>query len=88
MENMMEFRQNHPDITAEEMAFIPAYMRFDIGVVASHILNLPHKQIRLEYKNPDFWKHDSLLIGSHSGGGLGEENSTGRSGQTGMELVS
>ncbi len=37
-------------------SFIPAYVQFDIGIVASHILNLPGKQIRLEYKNPDFWK--------------------------------
>src|SRR5579859_3887309 len=37
-------------------SLIPAYVQFDIGMVASHILNLPHKQIRLEYKNPDFWK--------------------------------
>src|SRR5579859_7961967 len=37
-------------------SLIPAYVQFDIGVVASHILNLPTKQIRLEYKNPDFWK--------------------------------
>ena len=31
-------------------------MQFDIGIVASHILGLPNKQIRLEYKNSDFWK--------------------------------
>src|SRR5579859_4773071 len=37
-------------------SLIPAYVQFDIGMVASYILNLPHKQIRLEYKNPDFWK--------------------------------
>src|SRR5579859_8100846 len=37
-------------------SLILAYMQFDIGVVASHILNLPTKQIRLEYKNLDFWK--------------------------------
>src|SRR5579859_4345362 len=37
-------------------SLIPAYVQFDIGVVASHILNLPTKQICLEYKNPDFWK--------------------------------
>src|SRR5579859_1818338 len=37
-------------------SLIPAYMQFDIGVVASHILNLPTKQIHLKYKNPDFWK--------------------------------
>jgi hypothetical protein len=37
-------------------SFIPACVEFDIGVVASHILNLPHKQVRLEYKNPEFWK--------------------------------
>jgi hypothetical protein len=37
-------------------SLIPAYVQFDIGIVASHILNLPNKQIRLEYKNPDFWK--------------------------------
>src|SRR5204862_5848331 len=36
--------------------FIPAYVQFDIGIVASHILGLPNKQIRLEYKNLDFWK--------------------------------
>src|SRR5579859_119092 len=37
-------------------SLILAYVQFDIGVVASHILNLPTTQIRLEYKNPDFWK--------------------------------
>ena len=37
-------------------SLIPAYVQFDIGMVASHILNLPTKQIHLEYKNPDFWK--------------------------------
>src|SRR5579859_8095463 len=37
-------------------SLMPAYVQFDIGMVASHILNLPHKQICLEYKNPDFWK--------------------------------
>src|SRR5579859_6654750 len=37
-------------------SLIPTYVQFDIGIVASHILNLPNKQIRLEYKNPDFWK--------------------------------
>src|SRR5579859_1079247 len=37
-------------------SLIPAYVQFDIVMVASHILNLPTKQIRLEYKNPDFWK--------------------------------
>jgi len=31
-------------------------VQFDIEIVASHILGLPNKQIRLEYKNPDFWK--------------------------------
>ena len=29
-------------------SLIPAYVQFDIGVVASHILNLPTKQIRLD----------------------------------------
>src|SRR5579859_7719664 len=37
-------------------SLIPAYVQFDIGIVVSHILNLPHKQIHLEYKNLDFWK--------------------------------
>src|SRR5579859_7025002 len=37
-------------------SLILAYVQFDIGMVASHILNLPTKQIHLEYKNPDFWK--------------------------------
>src|SRR5579859_3343791 len=37
-------------------SLIPAYVQFDIGVVASHILNLLTKQIRLVYKNLDFWK--------------------------------
>ena len=32
-------------------SFIPAYVQFDIGIVASHILDLPNKQIRLEYKS-------------------------------------
>src|SRR5579859_6722786 len=37
-------------------SLILAYVQFDIGMVASHILNLPTKQICLKYKNPDFWK--------------------------------
>ena len=37
-------------------SFIPAYVQFDIGVVASHILNLSRKQLTFEYKNPNFWK--------------------------------
>ena len=37
-------------------SFIPSYVEFDIGVVASHILTLPQKQVRLEYQNPEFWK--------------------------------
>ena len=36
--------------------FILACVQFDIGIVVSHILNLPNKQICFEYKNPDFWK--------------------------------
>src|SRR5579859_6447453 len=37
-------------------SLIPVYVQFNIGVVVSHMLNLPTKQIRIEYKNPDFWK--------------------------------
>src|SRR5579859_4582883 len=45
-------------------SLIPAYVQFDIGMVVSHILNLPTKQIRLKYKNLDFWKqHFDFKIG-------------------------
>jgi hypothetical protein len=37
-------------------SFVPTYVQFDLGIVASHILGLDRLQIRLEYKNPDFWK--------------------------------
>jgi hypothetical protein len=37
-------------------SFIPAYVQFDIGIVASHILESSGKQVRLQYKNPDFWR--------------------------------
>jgi len=37
-------------------SFIPSYVTFDLGVVASHILRLPHKTVRVHYQHPiNFW---------------------------------
>ena len=37
-------------------SFIPSYVQFDLGIVASLIINLPQNQTRLHYQDPnDFW---------------------------------
>jgi hypothetical protein len=37
-------------------AFISGYITFDLGMVASHILRLPTKQVQLQYSAPaNFW---------------------------------
>src|SRR5271154_5697203 len=37
-------------------AFIPRYVTFDLGMVASHILRLPAKHVNLQYSAPvNFW---------------------------------
>jgi hypothetical protein len=69
-------------------SLIPAYVKFDIGIVASHILNLPLRKFVSSTKIQTTGNKTEILIEGHSGGGLVEENSIEHSGRMGMELVS
>lgn len=43
-------------------SFIPSYVTFDLGVVASHILRLPHKTVRFHYQHSvNFWSQHFRL---------------------------